>query len=346
MHTKIASLTLSCLAVFSCSAFAQDANYTVEQINIQEKPEFMASLGIAKDAQPKLTKNQKRELTDKAYHEKTDQHFMSVHAQKNVSCITCHEPKSKDGVAWMATVSKPAIRQTCQDCHTVQAEVFAHTDTHDKIDCIACHMPNVASAEDYSADQKAAGPKALRRLHTYKINVDPDASTMVQGDIKIKDGTVKGYVLAKDEDGNAFVDLMWSCARNAPADYTVFEGKGCHNEALSKLDPGLVYQDQKEVYGEVMKWQNPIKAGYEEISGAVPRLRKLLEVTRLSPADQTEARLLLDKADDIVTLIKKDGSWGVHAHNYLLDRVKTAQSFIAKAQQIIDKGGYVKTATK
>ena len=51
-------------------------------------------------------------------------------------------------------------------------------------------------------------------------------------------------------------------------------------------------------------------------------MRKLLEVTRLSPADQTDARLLLDKADQIATMIKKDGSWGMHAQNYLLDQVK------------------------
>ncbi len=347
MLTKLTTIALSCLAAFGVSAvFAQEGGYKVEQINIPEKPEFMQSLGIAKDAQPKLTKKEKTLLTQQAYQEKADQHFMTVHSQKGVSCVSCHDPKGKQGVAWMAVVSKPAIRQSCQDCHTVQAEVFAHTDTHDKIDCIACHMPNMASADDYSTDQKAAGPKALKRLHTYKINVDPAASTMVQEEVDTPKGKVKAYVLAKNEDGNAFVDLMWSCARNSPADYTVFEGKGCHNEATSKLDQGLVYQDQKEVYGEVMKWQTSIKEGYEEVAGAIPRIRKLLEVTRLSPADQTEARLLLDKADDIAAMIQKDGSWGVHAQNYLLDRVQTAKAYIAKAQQIIDKGGYTKVVAK
>ena len=232
MLTKITTLTLSCLAAIGFSAAcAAEGSYNVNQINIPEKPEFMASLGIAKDAKPDLTKDQKTQLAGKAYHEKADQHFMSVHAQKGVSCNTCHDPRSLDGVAWMAVVNKPVIRQTCQDCHTVQADVFAHTDTHDKLDCIACHMPNVASAADYSTDQNAAGPKALRRIHTYKILVDPKASSMVEGEVKVgKDGTAKGYVMAKDEDGNGYVDLMWSCARNTPADYTVFEGKGCHNQ--------------------------------------------------------------------------------------------------------------------
>jgi hypothetical protein len=45
-------------------------------------------------------------------------------------------------------------------------------------------------------------------------------------------------------------------------------------------------------------------------------------------------------------MIKKDGSWGMHAQNYLLDQVKTAQAYLAKAQQIMDKGGYNKIATK
>ena len=133
MLTKITTLTLSCLAAigFSAACAAEDS-YNVNQINIPEKPEFMASLGIAKDAKPDLTKDQKTQLAGKAYHEKADQHFMSVHAQKGVSCNTCHDPRSLDGVAWMAVVNKPVIRQTCQDCHTVQADVFAHTDTHDK----------------------------------------------------------------------------------------------------------------------------------------------------------------------------------------------------------------------
>ena len=200
MLTKITTLTLSCLAAIGFSAAcAAEGSYNVNQINIPKKPEFMASLGIAKDAKPDLTKDQKTQLAGKAYHEKADQHFMSVHAQKGVSCNTCHDPRSLDGVTWMAVVNKPVIRQTCQDCHTVQADVFAHTDTHDKLDCIACHMPNVASAADYSTDQKAAGPKALRRIHTYKILVDPKASSMVEGEVKVgKDDTAKGYVMAKD----------------------------------------------------------------------------------------------------------------------------------------------------
>ena len=346
MLTKITTLTLSCLAAIGFSAAcAAEGSYNVNQINIPEKPEFMASLGIAKDAKPDLTKDQKTQLAGKAYHEKADQHFMSVHAQKGVSCNTCHDPRSLDGVAWMAVVNKPVIRQTCQDCHTVQADVFAHTDTHDKLDCIACHMPNVASAADYSTDQNAAGPKALRRIHTYKILVDPKASSMVEGEVKVgKDGTAKGYVMAKDEDGNGYVDLMWSCARNAPADWTVFEGKGCHSQYTSKLEEGLVYKDQKQVYGELVKWQNPIKEGYKEIRGATERINKLLEVTRLDRDQRTQVLSYVDLATQIADMIEKDGSWGAHAHNYMTQRLAAAQNYVRKAQEILDAGKFSKTA--
>ncbi len=57
-------------------------------------------------------------------------------------------------------------------------------------------MPNMASADDYSTDQRLLAPKALKRLHTYKINVDPAASTMVQEEVDTpKRQKVKAYVL-------------------------------------------------------------------------------------------------------------------------------------------------------
>ena len=95
----------------------------------------------------------------------------------------------------------------------------------------------------------------------------------------------------KMKKGRDFVDLMWSCARNAPADWTVFEGKGCHSQYTSKLEEGLVYKDQKQVYGELVKWQNPVKEGYKEIRGATERINKLLEVTRLDRDQRTQVPL-------------------------------------------------------
>ena len=99
-------------------------------------------------------------------------------------------------------------------------------------------------------------------------------------------------------------------------------------------------QDEKEVYGEVMKWQKPVKDGYEQIKGGVERVSKLLEVTALPYEKQTQIRLLLDKATEVSDLIEKDGSWGAHASHYLQDRVKSALSYIDQAQTLLDKGGY------
>ena len=57
---------------------------------------------------------------------------------------------------------------------------------------------------------------------------DDIRTSYVKKEVKVDGKTVSQYELAKDEKGRDFVDLMWSCARNAPADWTVFEGKGCH----------------------------------------------------------------------------------------------------------------------
>ena len=89
-----------------------------------------------------------------------------------------------------------------------------------------------------------------------------------------------------------------------------------------------------------MKWQNPIKEGHQKNVEALTRINKLLEVTKLTPEQRTEAMLLIDKAGEIIKQIQDDGSWGVHAFNYTKQRVETAQAYLTKAQSIIDQGGY------
>ena len=351
LKTTILLSALACLAM-SSAAFAQDnvpvkAPESLKNVpfKIEGVEGFLHSLGIDPKTEIKLSKKELRSLAESNYNDKTAQHFMSVHARHGVGCLSCHDQSEVKGTAWMAYVSNPPMKQDCKTCHTVQADVFKHTDTHSNLDCIACHMPNVASAADYSTDQNAAGPKALRRIHTYKILVDPKASSMVEGEVKVgKDGTAKGYVMAKDEDGNGYVDLMWSCARNAPADWTVFEGKGCHSQYTSKLEEGLVYKDQKQVYGELVKWQNPVKEGYKEIRGATERINKLLEVTRLDRDQRTQVLSYVDLATQIADMIEKDGSWGAHAHNYMTQRLAAAQNYVRKAQEILDAGKFSKTA--
>ena len=123
------------------------------------------------------------------------------------------------------------------------------------------------------------------------------------------------------------------------------DGRGCHSPATSELDKGLIYKSQQEIAYEVQKVQRPVKESWDRVVKGVDRITKLLEITKMTPADQTEARLLLDKAAEIADLIKKDGSWGAHASHYTKDRLAAAESYLAKAQVLIDNGGY-RHATK
>ena len=247
--------------------------------------------------------------------------FMSKHYEKGMRCVTCHDPHEVTSNDWTSGVTRPAIRKNCQDCHTTQAQMVANADTHSKVDCIACHMPFTMSCENFTAIQRPdmAGFDAVRRSHLFKIMVDPDKKMMHPAPGQSRASNSKGWRIS---------------------DFTVVEGKGCHSPFQSELDQGLIYQDQKEIYGEVMKWQNPIKEGHQKNVEALTRINKLLEVTKLTPEQRTEAMLLIDKAGEIIKQVQDDGSWGVHAFNYTKQRVETAQAYLTKAQSIIDQGGY------
>lgn len=342
---------LACLGL-SSAAYAKDNVPAPVPESLKNAPfkiegveGFLKSLGVDEISQAKqFTKKELRTMAETNYNDKTAQHFMSVHANRGVGCLSCHDQSQIQGVSWMAYISNPQMKQDCQSCHTVQADVFKHADTHSKVDCIACHMPNMPLPELYTNDQSKVAATALYRAHMYKINPSPDKSSYVKEEVEMDGKKVSRYVLAKDENGNDYIDLMWSCARNAPADWTVFEGKGCHSQYTSKLEEGLVYKDQKQVYGELMNWQNPIKDGYKEIVGATERINKLLEVTRLDRDQRTQVLSYVDLATNIADMIEKDGSWGAHANNYLTQRLAAAQNYVRKAQEILDKGEFSKKA--
>lgn len=269
--------------------------------------------------------------------------MMSKHYEKGMRCVTCHDPHEITSNDWKSYYTKPAIRKTCQDCHKTQTDVVAKTNTHSKIDCIGCHMPFTMSCENFTAIQRPdfAGFDAVRRSHVWNIKVDPKAKMMNPAAGQSRASNSKGWRIAKDEDGHGYLDLMWSCARTANAELQVTENKGCHSVFLSELEKGLQYSDQKVIYDEVMKWQNPVKNGYNTAVKTLDRVNKLLEITKLDPAAKTEVLMLIDKAQDIVDQIKKDGSWGVHAPAYLTQRAETAQAYLAQAQSILDKGEFV-----
>ena len=81
----------------------------------------------------------------------------------------------------MVPVTNPPMKKECGDCHETQAYVVSHTKSHSKYECTVCHMPNTAAGPNDGSNGKM---DAVRRLHTYKINVSPDASTWT----KDKDG--------------------------------------------------------------------------------------------------------------------------------------------------------------
>ena len=77
---------------------------------------------------------------------------------------------------------------------------------------------------------------------------------------------------------------------------------------------GLIYKSQQEIAYEVQKVQRPVKESYDRIVKGVDRITKLLEITKMTPADQTETRLLLDKAAEIADLIKKEAAGALMLH--------------------------------
>ncbi len=276
--------------------------------------------------------------------------MMSKHYEKGMRCVTCHDPHEVTSNDWKDYYTKPAIRQTCQDCHQTQADIMAQTTTHVEMDCIDCHMPFTMSCENFTAIQRPdyAGFDAVRRSHVFNILVDPEKKMMNPAPGQSRASNSKGWAIARDEEGHGYLDLMWSCARTANAEQGVMNNKGCHSAFLSELEKGLQYTDQKQIYGEVMKWQNPVKDGYKAAIAAEDRLVKLLEITKVPAEAKAQILMYFDKAKEITTQIEKDGSWGVHAPAYLKTRVETAQAYLVQAQKLLDEGNYpaVKTEAK
>ncbi|EGT3625240.1 cytochrome C [Morganella morganii] len=269
------------------------------------------------------------------------QMFASAHYDKGMRCSTCHDPHEVTDGDWKSGTTKPKIIKECTDCHTAQAEIAKNTNTHSNQTCQSCHMPNMGSCENFTAIQfpDMAGFDNVRKSHMWKIDVDPLRKTLNPPEGKSRDATTKGWTVAKDENGYNYLDLMWTCARTSASDHDVTENKGCHSQFQSELEVGLHFEDQMEIYGEVQKWQKPVKETFAQVEQALARIDKLLEVTKLSVEDKTQVLMLTDKAQDVVRLIKADGSWGAHGPSYSLKRLDAALTYVTQAQAIIDGKG-------
>ncbi|MGL4473401.1 MAG: ammonia-forming cytochrome c nitrite reductase subunit c552, partial [Shewanella sp.] len=266
------------------------------------------------------------------------QMFSSAHYDKGMRCATCHDPHEVTGNDWQSNFTKPAMKKDCTDCHAAQKTVAANSKTHTNQTCQSCHMPNTGSCENFTGMQfpDMAGFDSVRRSHVWNIKVDPTLKMLNPPEGQPRDAAVKGWTVAKDENGHHYLDLMWSCARTSPSDIDVVENKGCHSPFQSELEKGMHFEDQIEIYGEVQKWQKPIKETYAQVVAAIERIDQMMEVTKLTNTQKSEVYMLSEKAQAAVDLIKADGSWGFHGPRYTQKRLDAAMAYVTQAQAIID----------
>ncbi|MBV7316967.1 cytochrome c3 family protein [Shewanella sp. NIFS-20-20] len=271
------------------------------------------------------------------------QMFSSAHYDKGMRCATCHDPHEVTGNDWKEGFTRPAMKKDCTDCHEAQKTIADNSKTHSNQTCQSCHMPNTGSCENFTGMQypDMAGFDAVRKSHVWKIDIHPERKMLnpPEGSAS-RDASEKNWTLAKDEEGHYYLDLMWSCARTAPSDVDAVENKGCHSPFQSELEIGMHYDDQMEIYGEVQKWQKPIKETYAEVVGAIERIDQLMEVTKLTNEQKTQVYMLTEKAQETLDLLEADGSWGVHGPRYTKKRIDAALSYVTQAQAILDGNGY------
>jgi len=284
------------------------------------------------------------------------QTYFTAHYEKGMRCATCHDPhdvtgpvtgeKDLKGTNYNANqgylsslYTKPKLKKECKDCHKEQAYIQSKADTHSKNSCQTCHMPFMMSCENWYAVQfqDQAGMDTQRRSHIWKIDVDPKRKSLVPGSNATGPRDAKDWHFERNDEGRNFLDLMWACARTTWADKEQVEAKGCHSPVVSELKETLHFKDQKQAYDEVMGWQTPVKDKFTQVKVGIQGLYSLLEVKKLSPSDKTRVYELIEKAQQTVDLVEKDGSWGMHGFKYTKQRLDAAIEYINEAQRIVNK---------
>ncbi|ASC93088.1 cytochrome C [Sulfurospirillum diekertiae] len=285
------------------------------------------------------------------------QSYFTAHYDKGMRCTTCHDPHDVTGPVtgekdlkgtvnynseqgYLSSLyTKPKLKKNCADCHKEAAYIQSKSDTHSKNSCQSCHMPYMMSCENFYAIQfqDQAGFDTQRRSHIWKIDVDPKHKTLVPGSKATGPRDAKDWHFERDDKGHNFVDLMWSCARTSWADKEQIDAKGCHSIVQSELKETLHFKDQKQVYDEVMGWQTPVKDKYTQVKVGIQGLYAMLEVKKLTPSDKTRVYELIEKAQEAVDLLEKDGSWGMHGFKYTKQRIDAAVEYITEAQRIVGK---------
>jgi len=187
-------------------------------------------------------------------------------------------------------------------------------------------MPNMMSCENFGAIQQPdfGGFDTARAAHIWRILVSPDEKTLnpPEGqDRNYKDGS---WRLTK-KDGKPYIDLMWSCGRTSYMDGTVINAGGCHSAVQSSQPKELQFTNQRTIYDKVMGWETPVKEGVAAVTAALANINASLPKSRLSATQKAQVRVMANQAQDIITAIQKDGSWGVHAPSYTVKKVNEAR---------------------
>jgi hypothetical protein len=138
---------------------------------------------------------------------------------------------------------------------------------------------------------------------------------------------------------------MWSCGRTSFSDGNVLEAGGCHSPAQSSQPKELKFTNQKMIYDRVVIWQKPVKEGVTEVKTALTLARSRMMTAHLSDTQSAQVQLMLNQAQSIIDTVIADGSWGVHAPQYTLDKVKEAKVLTTGANSIL-LGGDKKVAKK
>ncbi len=269
------------------------------------------------------------------------QMYNTAHYDKGMRCNTCHDPHEVTANDWRDPYTKVGLKKACTDCHETQAKFFKQGGIHSKDNCTACHMPNMMSCENFASVQNPdkAGFDNVRASHIWKIKVDKTAKTINPPEGKPRDPkSVKGWTIARADDGRFFLDLMWSCGRTSYSDINLVgpDASGCHSAVQSTLPDKLKYTDQAQIYDDVMKWQTPVKDGYAKVKTMIKEIDKgMLNNTKLSTEQKSRVILLAKQAQDIAERLEKDGSWGVHGPAYSKKIVDEALIYAQQAQDIL-----------
>ncbi|WP_028114206.1 cytochrome c3 family protein [Ferrimonas kyonanensis] len=303
---------------------------------------YVAEMGEGPNAKPEDAFTVKMKGACPSCGTEGGQMFNSAHYDKGMRCSTCHDPHEVTDGSYLSGVTKTKLKKECADCHEVQAEFHKSSKPHSESDCTSCHMPNMGSCEKFIAIQypDQAGFDNVRASHIWNIKVHPTKKTLNPPEGKPRTSSTKGWTVAQDEEGYSYLDLMWTCARTSAQDRTVLNGKGCHSQFQSELDEGLHFEDQMEIYGEVTKWQEPVKETHAKVVKQLERIDELMNVTRLSVSEKAKVLMMVDKARESVAKVEKDGSWGVHGPSLAKRMMSDAWIYVQEAQSIMDNAGY------